>query len=74
MQEADRKAEQRLGNLPFMATGALFRVKILRRNAEHVVTLSANTMENRLPWCRGFVFRGMGLGLSGFVGHTGILA
>jgi hypothetical protein len=57
-----------------MATGALFRVKILRRDAEHVVTLNANTMENRLPWCGGFVFRGMGLGLSGFVGHTRILA
>jgi hypothetical protein len=35
-------------NLAFMAIGALLGVKILRRNAEHIVTLDANTMEHRL--------------------------
>jgi hypothetical protein len=64
----------RLEELAFMATGALFGVKILRRNAEHVVTLNANTMKNGLPWRRSFVFRGMGFGLSGFVCHKQILA
>jgi hypothetical protein len=53
-----------------MATGALLGVKILRRNAEHVVTLNANTMKHGLPRRRRFVFRGVGLGLSGFVCHT----
>jgi hypothetical protein len=72
------RLEYQIGNkleeLAFMATGALFRVKILRRNAEHVVTLDANTMKNGLPRRRRFVFRGMGLGLSGFVCHLQILA
>jgi len=49
-------------NLTFMATGALLGVKILRRNAEHVVTLDANTMKHRLPRRRRFVFWGMRLG------------
>jgi hypothetical protein len=53
----------------FTAVAALLGVKILRRNAEHVVTLNANTMKRRLPRRRGFVFRGMGLRLSGFVCH-----
>src|ERR1700733_7279224 len=57
-----------------MAVGALLGVKILRRNAEHVVTLDANTMKHRFPRRRRFVFRGMGLGLSGFVCHKQILA
>jgi len=57
-----------------MAAGALFGVKILRRNTEHVVTLDANTMQDRLPRRRGFVFRGMGLRLSWFSGHRQILA
>jgi len=57
-----------------MATGALLGVKILRRNAEHVVTLDAHTMKHGLPRRRRFVFRGMGLGLRGFVCHKGILA
>ena len=35
--------------LAFMAIGALLGVKILRRNAEHVVTLDANTMKHWLP-------------------------
>jgi hypothetical protein len=55
-----------------MATGALLCVKILRRNAEHVVTLNANTMKNGLPRRRSFVFRGIGLG--GFGCHAQILA
>ena len=57
-----------------MAGGALLGVKILRRNAEHIVTLNANTMKNGLPRRRSFVFRGVGLGLSGFGCHTQILA
>jgi len=75
-----RRLEYQIGNrrdeLAFMATGALFGVKILRRNAEHVVTLNANTMKNGLPRRRSFVFRGMGLGLglSGFGCHKQILA
>jgi hypothetical protein len=52
-----------------MAGGALLGVKILRRNAEHVVTLNANTVKDRLPGRRGFVFRGMSLGLRGFGCH-----
>jgi hypothetical protein len=60
--------------LAFMAIGALLGVKILRRNAEHVVTLDANTMKHWLPRRRGFVFRGMGLGLRGFGCHKQILA
>ena len=57
-----------------MAIGALLGVKILRRNTEHVVTLDANTMKDRLPWRRSFVFRGMGLGPSRFGCHEEILA
>jgi hypothetical protein len=57
-----------------MAIRALLRVKILRRNAEHIVTLNANTMQHRLPRRRRIVFRGMGLGLSGFGCHTQMLA
>lgn len=53
-----------------MATGALLGVKILRRNPEHVVTLDANTMKDRLPRRRRFVFRVMGLWCYGFVCHT----
>jgi len=52
-----------------MAAGALFGVKILRRNAEHIVTLDANTMKHRLPGRRRFVFRGVGLRRSGFSSH-----
>jgi hypothetical protein len=73
-----RRMEYQIGNNPqrlaFMATGTLFGVKILRRDAEHVVTLNANTMKNGLPRRRSFVFGGMGLGLSGFVCHMQILA
>jgi len=47
-----RRLECQIGynakTLAFMAVGALLGVKILRRNAEHVVTLNANTMEDRL--------------------------
>jgi hypothetical protein len=60
--------------LAFMAIGALLGVKILRRNAEHVVTLNANTMKHRLPRRRRFVFRSMSLGLSGFGCHNQTLA
>jgi hypothetical protein len=73
-----RRAEYQIGykwrKLALMAIGALLGVKILRRNAEHVVTLNANTMKNGLPRRRRFVFRGVGLGLSGFGCHTEILA
>lgn len=57
-----------------MATGALLGVKILRRYAEHVVTLDAHTVKHRLLGSRGFVFRVMRLGLSRFVCHRQILA
>ena len=57
-----------------MAGGALLGVKILRRNAEHVVTLDAHTVKDRLPGRRGFVFGGVGLGLRGFGCHKQILA
>jgi hypothetical protein len=62
------------GSLAFVAIGALLGVKILRRNAEHVVTLNANTMKNRLPGSRRLVFRGVGLRLNRFVCHERILA
>jgi hypothetical protein len=55
--------------LALMASGALLGVKILRRNTEHVVTLDAHTVKDRLPGRRGFVFRVMGLGLRGFGCH-----
>ena len=57
-----------------MAIGALLGVKILRRNAEHVVTLNANAMKNRLSWRRSIVFRAVSLRLRRFVGHERILA
>src|SRR5216683_1408671 len=60
--------------LAFMAIGALLGVKIFRRNAEHVVTLDANTMKHRLPRSRRFVFWGIRLGLIGFGYHKQILA
>jgi len=69
-----RQAEYGPKNLAFMAVRALLGVKILRRDAKHVVTLDANTMQHRFPGRRRFVFRGMGLGLSGFVCHKQILA
>ena len=56
--------------LAFMAIGTLLGVKILRRNAEHVVTLNANTMKYGLPRCGRIVFGGVVLGLSGFGCHT----
>ncbi len=46
-----------------MAIWALLRFKILRRNAEHIVTLDANAMKNWLPRCRSLMFRGMSLRL-----------
>ena len=57
------KSDTRRKSLALMAIGALLGVKIFRRNAEHVVTLDANTMKNWLPRRRSFVFRGMGLRL-----------
>ena len=63
----------RAAQLAFVAVGALLGVKIFRRNAEHIVTLNANTMEHGLPRRRRFVFRGVGLWLSGFVCHGQIL-
>lgn len=51
-----RRLECQIGYSPkklaFMAIGALLGVKILRRNTEHVVTLNANAMENRLSGSR----------------------
>jgi hypothetical protein len=57
-----------------VAIGALFGVKLFRRNAEHVVTLDANTMQNRLTWRRSFQFRSMRLRLGSFISHGEILA
>ena len=48
--------------LALVAIGALLGVKILRRNAEHVVTLNANTMKNRLPWRRSIRVSGREFG------------
>jgi hypothetical protein len=66
--------EARRENLTFMAVGALFGVKILRRYAEHVVTLDANPMQYGLPRLRGFVFRSVGLRWVRFGCHKQILA
>ena len=57
-----------------MAIGALFRVKIFRRNAEHIVTLDANAVEHWLPRRRSFLFRGMSLRWARFSSHEQILA
>ena len=47
------KVECQIGYRPrklaFMAGRALLGVKILRRDAEHVVTLNANAMQHGLP-------------------------
>lgn len=72
MRIQDRKQLEK--KLSLMATGTLLGVKILRRYAEHVVTLDAHTVKHRLPGRRGFMFRVMRLGLSGFVCHRQILA
>jgi hypothetical protein len=53
----------------FMAIRALLGVKIFRRDAEHVVTLNANTVKHRFPRRRSFMFRGVRSGLSRFICH-----
>jgi hypothetical protein len=62
------------GKLAFVAVGALLGVKILRRNAKHIVTLNANTMKNRLSRRRRFVFCAVCLRLRWFGCHNQILA
>lgn len=57
-----------------MAIGALFGVEIFRRNSEHVVTLDAYPVQNRLPRLRRLVFGGLGLRLGRFGAHGGILS
>jgi hypothetical protein len=44
MRIADVAVESKLAKLALVAVGALFRVKIFGRHAEHVVTLYANTV------------------------------
>jgi hypothetical protein len=51
-----------------MAIGAVLGVVIFRSDAEHVVALDANTMENRF-----FRVSGLGFGFGGFVRHGLIL-
>ena len=60
--------------LAFMTIGALFGVKIFRRNPEHIVTLDAHPMEHRLPRRRRLVFWGMSLLLGRLCSHVQILA
>src|SRR5579872_4702602 len=60
--------------LALMAGGALLGVKILRRDAEHVVTLNANTMKNGLPGRRSMVLRVVRLRLRRIGWHIQILA
>lgn len=63
-----------------MAGGALLGVKILRRNAEHIVTLDAHAMKNRLSRRGRLVARSMrlrrslGPGFGGFSCHSESLA
>ena len=61
-------------DLTLMTVRALLGVKIFRRDAKHVVTLDAHTMERGLPWCRSFMLRGMGLCGGWLSGHGQILA
>ncbi len=61
-------------DLTLMATGTLFSVKIFRRNAEHVVTLDAHAMKNRLSRHRSFVFRSVSLSWIRLSRHEQILA
>ena len=62
------------GNLALMAIGALLRVKIFRRHAEHIVTLDTNAVQDWLPRRRSFLFWGMSLCLGRFRIHDEILA
>jgi hypothetical protein len=50
-----------IANSALMAVGALLRVKIFGRHAEHVVTLYANAVQSRLSRRRSFLFWGMSL-------------
>ncbi len=63
-----------IANLALVAVGALLRVEIFGRHAEHVVTLYANTVKSRFSLCRSFLFRGMSLWFGRFHTHIGILA
>ncbi len=74
MQVAGAGAEGRVAKLALVAVGALFRVKIFGRHAEHVVTLYANTVKSRLSRRRSFLLWNMRLWLGRFRTHNGILA
>jgi hypothetical protein len=54
---------------PFVAIGAVLGFVIFRSDAEHVVALDANAMEERL-----FRVSGLGFSFGGFVRHGLILA
>ena len=62
------------GDLALAAVGALLRVIIFGRHAEHVVTLDTNAVQGWLPRRRSFLFWGMGLCLGRFRIHDEILA
>jgi len=64
----------RRGNLALTAVGALLRVIIFGRHAEHVVTLGTNAVQGWLPRRRSFLFWGMTLCLGRFRIHDQILA
>ena len=72
LQVFGRKAGR--GNLALMAVGALLRVIIFGRHAEHVVTLGTNAVQGWLPRRRSFLFWGMSLWLGRFRIHDEILA
>lgn len=61
-------------DLTFAAIGALFGFKIFRQNAEHIVTLCANTVEYWLSRRRSFLLRDMHLRLVRLGSHERILA
>ena len=60
--------------LALMAVGALLRVIIFGRHAEHVVTLNTNAVQSWLPRRRSFLFWDMSLCLGRFRIHDEILA
>ena len=68
------KSNVAVGDLTFAAIGALLGVKIFRQNAEHIVTLDANTVKHWLSRRRSFLFGGMNLRLVRLGSHEQILA
>jgi hypothetical protein len=68
------RIERSCEDLTLMTIGALLGVKIFRQNAEHIVTLDANTVEHWLSRRRSFLLRGMNLCLVWLGSHEQILA